>query len=68
MSKPPIEMYVTYAKEPNMFGGKVVSINLSDLRQLVELAGLYIHPPDKGTGVRRINETKFRRKVEVPNG
>ncbi len=64
----PIEMYVTYAKEPNMYGGKVVRINLSDLRELVERAGLFIHPPHKGTGFRRINETKFRRKVEVPNG
>jgi len=53
--KKPLEMYVTYLKEP-IFGGKQASIRAADLRLLVKMAGLQIHRPDKGSGVVVINQ------------
>ena len=66
-STKPIEMYAHYLNDPanEPIWRNNISISRDDLEQLVKMAGLFIHPPDKGTGVIRINQSKTRKSSEV---
>jgi hypothetical protein len=68
-----IEVYCGYEKvrnvHPKLPKKIMVKMDLEELQILVKYAGLYLHPPDEGTGVVVIHPYKDREDPrQYPNG